>query len=285
MIEGTAMPPSILLIGETSEVEGWVRDDRALADAIVERARGSAHALGLLRRRAYDVVVTDRCTAVDEDLALIEEMRHVRPQLKVVLLTPAAAPEEVIRALRAHVFAVFDAPFEPTAVTEMIRLAVQESEGREGIEVLAATRHWVTLRLDCRRLTAERVLAFLDQLRERDIADQERADLMLAVREVLMNAIEHGGAFDPDQVVEISAVRTERAIVFYVQDPGPGFAIKDLPHAAISNPPDDPTAHLDRRHEAGLRPGGFGLLLARSIVDELILSEKGNEILLVKHTA
>jgi anti-sigma regulatory factor (Ser/Thr protein kinase)/CheY-like chemotaxis protein len=279
------MPPSILLIGNTSETEGWVRADPVLKDAVVDRAQGSAHALQLLRRRDYDAVVTDRATAVDEDLALLGEMREVRPFVKVVLLTPAAAPEELIRALRAHVFAVFDAPFEPSAVVEMIRLAIQECEGREGIEVLAATRHWVKLRIDCRRCTAERVLGFLNQLRERDLEDTERADLMLAVREVVMNAIEHGGGLDPEQVVEISAVRTARAIVFYVNDPGPGFRIENLPHAAISNPPDDPTAHFERRCQAGLRPGGFGLLLARSIVDEMILSERGNEVLLVKHTA
>ena len=279
------MPPSILLICGANDVERWLDDHPFFAEAALDRAQGSAHALSLLRHRAYDVVITDRATAVDEDLALLQEMREIRPFVKVVLLAPTAAPDELIRALRAHVFAVFDAPFEPTSVVDMVRLAITESEGREGIEVVSATSHWVTLRIDCRRLTAERVLSFLEQLRDRDIADPERADLMLAVREVLMNAIEHGGGFDPDQVVEISAVRTARAIVFYIRDPGPGFRIDDLPHAAISNPPDDPAAHLERRQRAGLRAGGFGLLLARSIVDEMILSEKGNEILLVKHTA
>jgi anti-sigma regulatory factor (Ser/Thr protein kinase)/CheY-like chemotaxis protein len=278
------MPPAILLIGATSEAERWIRERASLRDAVLDRAQGSAHALHLLRRRVYDVVVTDRATAVDEDLALMEEMRAIQPLLKVVLLSPAAAPEQLIRALRAHVFAVFDAPFAPAEIVDMIELAVREAKGSEGIEVLSAARDWLTLRLDCRRLTAERVLSFLGQLGEEDIADPAREDLMFAVREVLMNAIEHGGGFDPEQVVELSAVRTARTIVFYIRDPGPGFEVGNLPHAAISNPPDDPTAHADRRAQAGLRPGGFGLLMARSIVDEMILSEKGNEVLLVKHT-
>jgi anti-sigma regulatory factor (Ser/Thr protein kinase) len=280
------MPPRILLIGETtSDVEGWLRNHPSLAEAGVDRATGSVHALRLLRRHHYDAVVTDRATAVDEDLALLEEMRDIRPGLKVVLLTPAAAPEDLIKAMRAHVFAVFKAPYEPTEVSDMVRLAVQESEGREGIELLSATRDWVWLRLDCRRLSAERVVNFLTQLRQRDLSDPERETLMAAVREVVMNAIEHGGGLDPDQVVEVSAVRTARAIVFYVRDPGPGFKIQDLPHAAVSNPPTDPLAHTELRAQRGLRPGGFGLLLARSIVDEMILSEKGNEVLLVKHTS
>jgi hypothetical protein len=33
-----------------------------------------------------------------------------------------------------------------------------------------------------------------------------------------------------------------------------------------------------------MRPGGFGILATKGIVDELIYSEKGNEVLLIKHT-
>ena len=53
--------------------------------------------------------------------------------------------------------------------------------------------------------------------------------------------------------------------------------------AAIANPPDNPIHHQVLRDEKGLRPGGFGLLLSRSLVDELIHSEKGNEVILVKY--
>jgi anti-sigma regulatory factor (Ser/Thr protein kinase) len=32
-----------------------------------------------------------------------------------------------------------------------------------------------------------------------------------------------------------------------------------------------------------MRPGGFGILLTRSFVDELLYNEKGNEALLIKY--
>ena len=56
-----------------------------------------------------------------------------------------------------------------------------------------------------------------------------------------------------------------------------------ITHAAIANPPDDPAHHLEIRAEKGVRPGGFGILLTRNLVDELIYNEKGNEVLFIKY--
>ena len=53
-------------------------------------------------------------------------------------------------------------------------------------------------------------------------------------------------------------------------------------HAAIANP-DDPIRHLEVREEQGLRPGGFGLAMTRSLVDELIYNEARNEVIFVKY--
>ena len=37
------------------------------------------------------------------------------------------------------------------------------------------------------------------------------------------------------------------------------------------------------RADSGMRPGGFGMLIVRQIVDELVYNERGNEVLLIKH--
>jgi hypothetical protein len=34
-----------------------------------------------------------------------------------------------------------------------------------------------------------------------------------------------------------------------------------------------------------MRPGGFGILMARGVVDELIYSEVGNEVLMIKYVS
>jgi len=82
---------------------------------------------------------------------------------------------------------------------------------------------------------------------------------MMAFREILMRAIEHGAEFLPGKVVEVAAVHRQRAIVFYVRDPGVGFRWDEIPNATVSNPPDAPPAHLELREAMGLWPGGFGI--------------------------
>jgi anti-sigma regulatory factor (Ser/Thr protein kinase) len=100
---------------------------------------------------------------------------------------------------------------------------------------------------------------------------------------MLMNAIEHGGKLNPKRWVEVAYLRTDRIIGYRISDPGPGFSLGSLPHAAVSNPPGDPTHHVHERDALGMRPGGLGLLLASRLVDELIHNEQGNEVLLIKY--
>jgi anti-sigma regulatory factor (Ser/Thr protein kinase) len=202
----------------------------------------------------------------------------------VIVLAPESTPEQVITALRARVFLVKTAPFDADEIAEYALRAGAASDSPLGIEVLSAHRDWVSLRLNCQKLTAERLVEFLAELQV-GLSEGPREQLMMAFREILMNAIEHGAEFHPAKVVEVAAVHTQRAIVFYVRDPGAGFHWDEIPHAAVSNPPDAPLAHMDLRDTMGMRPGGFGILTAKGIVDELIYNEVGNEVLLIKHTA
>ena len=103
---------------------------------------------------------------------------------------------------------------------------------------------------------------------------------MTAFREVLLNAMEHGAGFDASKVIEVAAIRTERTIVYYFKDPGPGFNPKAPGLVATA---DDPLSHLEKREASGVRAGGFGLLLTTKLVDEVHYNQYGNEVVLVKH--
>ncbi len=251
-------------------------------DYEIDTAYGSVDALRRLRQRAYDVLVTSSLTHVAEDLALFEEARRFRPGLKAIFLAPSITPPDVIAALRARVFACLVPPFDRGELADLIRAAAQSGDLSDGIQVLSARAEWVALRVTCNLVTADRLTSFMNALRA-DVEQKVREDLLIAFREVLLNAMEHGAGFDPEKVVDVSAVRTERAVVYYFRDPGPGFDAQTLAHAAVGNPSADPIGHLERRAVQGLRPGGFGMLLVEKLVDEVMYSEAGNEVLLIKH--
>lgn len=272
----------VLVIGDHSHVSREIGDALSAADFPMEYSVGHADALQRLRARSFGVVVTNPDSAVDENLALLEEMREIRPGVKCILLAHHSTPDDVIAALRARVFACFTPPFETSEIVNLARSAASDSQWRDDIQVLSARPGWVSVRVNCRLITAERLLTFAKELSSR-LPEGTRQEMMYALREILMNAMEHGAAFNPEQVVEVTAVRTGRAMVFYVRDPGAGFRRESLSHAAGGDGDLDPTAHIEKREEEGMRPGGFGLLLAAGTVDELIYSEIGNEVLLIKY--
>jgi anti-sigma regulatory factor (Ser/Thr protein kinase)/DNA-binding NarL/FixJ family response regulator len=271
----------ILMVAPDETLLEALRKSPLLEEHSLDVARGETDALRQLRRRAYDVLVTPPDTTIERDAPLVDEVRAVRPGVRIVLLAPRTTPEEVIAALRGRVFACFSAPFDPAEIADMVVRAAEAEQWKDGIQVLDAKPDWIHVRVNCRLLSAERLVNFLTELSS-DVPAAPRDDLMIAFREVLMNAMEHGGGFDPDQVVEVTAVRTERTMVFHLRDPGPGFDVAALPHAAVARP-DDPLAVTELRAKSGLRPGGFGLLLARLVVDEMIHNERCNEVILIKH--
>ena len=272
----------VLVIGDHNHVSREIGDALSTASFPMEYSAGHADALQRLRARAFGVVITNPDSALDEDLALLDEMRAIRPGVKCIVLARHSTPDEVIAALRARVFACFTPPFDSGEIVNLVRSAASDSEWRDDIRVLSARPGWVSVRVNCRLITAERLLTFAKEL-SAQLPEDTRWEMMQALREILMNAMEHGAAFNPEQVVEVTGVCTGRALVFYVRDPGAGFRPESLSHAAVDNPSQDPTAHVVQREEEGMRPGGFGLLVAGGTVDELIYSEIGNEVLLIKY--
>ena len=147
--------------------------------------------------------------------------------------------------------------------------------------MLSARPEWVELLVPCTREAVDRIQSFVNQL-ETDLPHDVRESVGLAFRELLMNGIEWGGHLNPAQTVRVACLRTRRMLLYRIADPGTGFKLDDLAHAAGG---DDtaPMAHDQVREEKGLRPGGFGLLLIRSIADELVYNEQRNEVVFVKY--
>jgi DNA-binding response OmpR family regulator len=244
-------------------------------------ATDNAEALRLAKQTPFDLILTGEHTPGKEDIELLRRLRMVRPHTRLIILTEEFARGDVLAAMRERAFSYFSRPFSTEKLEEMIRLAMSEPYWDDGIEVLSGTPDWVRLCVRCDLATANRLLQFYREASTFPAAETE--EVATAFREILVNAMEHGGNFDPSQHVEVSYVRTRRMVLCRVKDPGQGFSFEELQHSAIANPEEDPFKHMETREAQGKRPGGFGILMATKLVDDLIYNEKGNEVLLVKY--
>jgi anti-sigma regulatory factor (Ser/Thr protein kinase)/CheY-like chemotaxis protein len=272
-----------LVVPSGGEVDELLTSILASESWTIQRAVDNEHALTLATTEPFDLIITGRKTLGPEDVELLRKIRSARAHVRLIILTDKFTPGDVIAAMREGAFSYFSAPFEASELTAMVHAAMDAPCWDDGIEVLSATPEWVRVAARCDMATAHRLVQFLHGVKDPSIPETDREAVIIAFKEILLNAMEHGGHFDPNQYVEVSFVRMRRAVICRVKDPGEGFSLEELRHAALNSPPGDPFSHLAFREAQGLRPGGFGLLLAKKLVDELIYSERGNEVLLVKY--
>ena len=270
-----------LLVGEGSEIEEQLRGILEPGLWTLQRASDNPLALAMSQNRNFDLIVTGEKTSGREDIELLRKLRRIRPHTRLIILTDESTPADVIKSMREHVFSYFSKPFSPDSLAVMVKLAIEDPCWDDGIDVISATPEWIQLRARCDLETADRVLQFFEEIAE--LPSPEKGAVAVAFREMLTNAIEHGGHFDPGKEVEISYVRARRMVSCRISDPGEGFTLDEIPHAAIANPADQPLRHVDYRTAIGMRPGGYGVLLAQRLVDELVYNEQGNEVILVKY--
>lgn len=244
-------------------------------------AADNKDALKLAKEESYDLIITSESTSGQEDIELLRRLRLVRPHTRLIILTDEFVPGDVLNSIREHAFSYFSRPFSTESLAEIIRLAMTQPCWDDGIEILSGTPTWVRLSVRCDIIAANRLLQFYREAS--GLPDAETEEVAAAFREILLNAMEHGGNFDPSQYVEVGYVRTKRLVMCRVKDPGAGFSLDELKHSALANPPDEPFLHMTEREARGMRPGGFGILMAKKLVDEMLYNERGNEVLLVKY--
>jgi anti-sigma regulatory factor (Ser/Thr protein kinase) len=112
------------------------------------------------------------------------------------------------------------------------------------------------------------------------VSEGQVRQLISAVRELGRNAIEWGHKKQLDLIVTVTYRIDPEKVTIVIKDTGPGFDRGKLHHAAKA---DDPVSHMMVRETLGLREGGFGILMAEGLVDDLQYNEAGNEVRLIKY--
>jgi CheY-like chemotaxis protein/anti-sigma regulatory factor (Ser/Thr protein kinase) len=270
-----------------------VDDDRGFRHAIATLLAGAGHvvvqaadgpaALVALAGAPFDVMLLDVDMPGISGLDVLARVRTLDAPPRVVVITADDTSDTLLRAVRGQADRYVTKPFVPSAILEVIdEILAAPLAAALPIQVVSARPDWVELVAPCSLRVAERIQGFMMHL-EADLPAPIRESVGQAFRELLFNAIEWGGKLDPKRTVRISCLRARRMLLYRIADPGEGFDIERLTHSAINNPEGNPLQHAFVREEKGLRPGGLGLAITRSLVDELIYNEARNEVVFVKY--
>jgi CheY-like chemotaxis protein len=275
-----ARTPNILVVDDDRTTRHLTRTTLAKAGYGVRVAQDGAEALTRMRGKKFDLVLLDVWMPRMDGLAVLDRMKKLKTRPRVIVMTSDDAPQTVLKAIRRQAYQYVHKPVEPAALVSLVRDALK-SAPEPPIEVVSARPDWVELVVPCTREAADRLHAVMAQL-ETGLPEAVRESVGYAFRELLMNAVEWGGKLDPKRTVKISYLRARRMLLYRIADPGPGFSMEGLNHAAISHP-DNPIEHMEVRESKGLRPGGFGILMVKAKVDELIYNEAQNEVVFIKY--
>jgi CheY-like chemotaxis protein/anti-sigma regulatory factor (Ser/Thr protein kinase) len=256
---------------------------RLLAESYeVSEASDGTEALAKVAAEPFDLVLLDVGLPDLSGLEVLARLNSDGNHRRVVMMTADDTPGTLLEAIRNQAYDYIVKPFPPSAILAVASKALAAPDDALKIQVLSARPEWVELLVPCSLDVADRLQNFVMRL-DTKLPDDVRESVGMAFRELLCNAIEWGGKLDVTRHVRIACLRSKRMLLYRIADPGQGFKLADLAHAAISNAPDRPLDHALVREEQGLRAGGFGIFLVREMVDELLYNEAHNEVVFVKY--
>ena len=278
---------------QASEVRFLLED----AGFEVDTVSDGVEALASLNERLPNLIVTDMQMPRMDGLALVKAVRSDHPSVPIVLITAHGSEEIAARALRAGA-----ASYVPKrdlgqdlaqVVRQIIAIAIPDPDQARLIENLEEIQVRFSIAND-NSLVAPLVKWVERAVLELGICTEaELIRMAVALSEAIINAIDHGNLEldselrqDDERVyhrlgderrkqspyrerrVQVRVGVTRSEATFTIRDQGPGFDIAKLPD------PTDP-ANL-------CRVGGRGLLLIRTLMDDVRFNNLGNEIILLK---
>ncbi len=203
--------------------------------------------------------------------------RRATNLIPIIMITAIHQEESRVRGVRVGANEYLTKPFTTEIFYEAVEraLAWRETHMNQGTdgEICFNIRSETTYLAEVNDMLT-------DLYTNTPLTERQIKDLKQAVMEMGSNAIEWGHKKNADLTLQIMYRIDPGSVRLVIRDQGPGFDPRDIPHAAQ---PDDPIAHLDVRNNLGIREGGFGIMLARGLVDHFQYNDKGNEVTLVKY--
>jgi DNA-binding response OmpR family regulator len=275
---GPPMPRTVLIIDDERDANDILASLVAARGFEPVQLFDGLHVLEAVRKHSPELILLDLMMPGLDGFEVCEKLKRNRETnlIPVLMVTALNDANHRARGVRVGANGYLTKPFQPEQFFAAIDAALAWRREHQ--------QHGTTgeINFDVRSEAAhlQQVNDMLaDLYAHTPLTERQIKDLRQAVMEMGGNAIEWGHRKNADLPLRITYRIGPDAVTLVIRDQGPGFNPKHVPHAASE---DDPIAHIDIRNELGLREGGFGIMLARGLVDEFRYNEQGNEVTLVK---
>jgi DNA-binding response OmpR family regulator len=269
-----------------------VEDDPILSELLVtllKRMDFTTHvfhegtdAAAWVKANRPDLVVLDLMLPGRNGYDICEELKLDRTtnMIPIIIASARAEQEDISRGLRVGANFYLTKPFS----IEDFRLAVERVMKHRGELEQTGARGEIHFQIKSDRQHLDELNDLFSSLLLFSGLDENQIfQLTTAVREMGNNAIEWGNRQHIERPVTVRYRIDQEKVEIVIRDEGSGFNRDELPHAVQDE--ENVDAHLAVREEKGLRMGGFGIFMAKKLVDELSYNEAGNEVTLVKRIA
>ncbi len=117
----------VLVVDDEDDVRELMADALVRAGYSVFTARDGMEALGEIKKRRFEVIVTDYQMPMMNGLELLSLSRVLVPNTPVIMVSGAASAMEQV-ALERGAFAWIRKPSDPRTVLEMVRIATRPDQ-------------------------------------------------------------------------------------------------------------------------------------------------------------
>ena len=104
----------ILIVDDDPDVHQLLIAALEAPDRQIESASDGLTGLRRIEAAPYDLVMTDVNMPGIDGMELLERIGNFRPDTRVLVMTVAKTPENIIRAIRERAFSYFSKPFTIT---------------------------------------------------------------------------------------------------------------------------------------------------------------------------
>ncbi|MCB1215969.1 response regulator [bacterium] len=273
-------------------------------DFIVHTAGDGLPALEIFERENVDLVISDLMMSEMNGIELLRNLKRLKPSIPVIIITGYGTLDDAIEAIHLGAEDFIKKPFDINDVIETIektfRKLAEEADQREIIRFIEDENIKLAIPSDFEFLNTVINYVFSHLKARWMVNDENLHDVKVCMYEALTNAFEHGNLGIPgdeksrlleisqqawrdflmermndpgnnDKQIEVNLQISDQRMSLRVRDQGGGF--------------DFDNHFKDVEPELLFRSSGRGLLLIRSLMDEMWFEDGGRALVMVKHRA